>query len=289
MTKSITYSQNFLKNKSLVTQLIENSSISNNDTVYEIGVGEGIITEELLKISKQVIAFEIDPTLFTKLEKKFQNITNLELIKGNFLDYNLPATPYKVFSNIPFNITSQIIRKLTETTTPPEQAYLIVQKESAEKFAGKPYALINTQINILLKPWFNFEIIHEFKKDDFFPKPQVDSILLKIKKLRIPLIKNENKNLYEDFVVYAFNQPKPNVVQGLSKIFTNKQTNISTIAGNLKPSQLDFEIWLKLFNHFLTESSNKKLVKGSFQNIKNQQNKLKKINRTRVDKNWRKF
>ncbi len=291
MRKRISYSQNFLTNKDLISNLIENSSINKNDTVIEIGAGEGIITEELLKVSKKIIAFEIDKTFFNQVQNKFQNTNELELINSNFLNYQLPTTNYKVFANIPFNITSAIIKKLTENENAPDDIYLIVQKESAERFAGKPFSTKNSQISILLKPWFNFEVLYEFKKSDFFPKPTIDSVLLRIQKLETPLIQNVDKNIYQDFIVYTFNQPKQNITRGLSKIF-NKQTNIAQIVGfkpNVIPSQLEFEYWLKLFNLFLKESDNKILVKGAFEQIKKQQNKLDKIHRTRVDKNWKKF
>ena len=81
MKNSISYSQNFLKDKNLVLKLIENSSTTKNDVVFEIGAGEGIITELLLKKAKNVIAFEIDKLLFNKLLQKFKSNTSLTLIK----------------------------------------------------------------------------------------------------------------------------------------------------------------------------------------------------------------
>ena len=93
MDKRITYSQNFLINKTLVSELIEKSSITDKDIVYEIGAGEGIITKELLKKAEKVIAFELDVILFDKLSKKFQNEKSLELKFGNFLDFDLPNLP----------------------------------------------------------------------------------------------------------------------------------------------------------------------------------------------------
>lgn len=112
-------SQNFLCNRQLVKQLIRDSSIGKNDTVLEIGAGQGIITQELLEASKQVLAIELDAKLLQDLRHKFMRIANLTLIQGNFLETPLPNQPYKVFSNIPFSITGEVIRKLLQSPNPP--------------------------------------------------------------------------------------------------------------------------------------------------------------------------
>lgn len=291
MRKRIAYSQNFLKSNELVAKLIETTSIAVEDIVYEIGAGQGIITQELLKKSNKVIAFEIDENLAKKLKTKLGSHDNLEIIQGDFLNYKLPNKPYKVFSNIPFNISSAVIKKLTEAPQPPNNAYLIVQKETAQKFAGKPTDKINSQIAILLKPWFELKIIHNFQRSDYFPKPSVDTVLLAITKKERPLIATSNKNNFKDFVVYAFNQFKPNVIEGLSALFGKE--NISRLSKELnfppnsKPSGLEINHWLGLFQNL--ESSKMFIINGSYSKLKKQQKSLEKIHRTRLDKNWKNY
>ncbi len=262
--------------------------------MYEIGAGQGIITEELLKVTQKAIAFEIDKNLFNKLLQRFGNEKSLEIKRGDFLTHKLPNQPYKVFSNIPFNITSAIIKKLTQASNPPEDAYLIVQKEAAKKFAGKPIDNKNSQVSILLKPWFDFENFHQFKKEDFFPRPNVDIIMLRIKKRDKPLVGYKQKSLYEDFVTYAFNQFKPDITEGLSKVF-GKGTTIK-LAGKLgfppssKPSELGIEDWIELFNAFTQLNGRyQSIVRGSYANLLSQQGKLGKIHRTRTDKSWKRY
>lgn len=281
MRNRIKYSQNFLTNSQLVENLVDKANISHNDTVIEIGAGEGIITKALLKKSAKVVAFEVDNEFYKKLSNKFQNEKSLELRSEDFLASNLPTYPYKVFSNIPFNITSAIIKKLTLENNPPEDTYLIVQKEAGMKFAGKPFDIKNSQLSVILYPWFEFRVMHTFRASDFFPRPKIDIVLLEIKKRDISLI--ENKNLYEDFVTYAFNQPKPDITEGLSKVMRLKQTN-------LKPSELNFDDWIDLFELFLKQPQHKQnIVRDSFSKQLRQQENLEKINRTRVDKDWRKY
>ena len=295
MRKRIAYSQNFLKNKGLISDLINKSSITNEDIVYEIGAGQGIITHELLKKAKKVIAFEIDKNLFNKLTQRFENERLVELKQGNFLTHSLPSCSYKVFSNIPFNITSEVIKKLTQANNPPEDAYLIIQKEAASKFIGKPIDIKNSQISILLKPLFELSIFYEFENNDFFPKPNVDTVLLRIKKRNKPLIQHKNIESYENLITYAFNQFKPNVTKGLSDLY-GKETILKLskelgFSPKSKPSELDIKDWLGLFSYFLykIDSKHKSIIKGSYKKQLVQQKKLNKIHRTRINKDWKQY
>lgn len=293
MRKRIQYSQNFLKDKSLIKTLLDQSSIQASDLVYEIGAGQGIITDELLKSGAEVVSFEIDPNLFRKLIDRYGQNSSLQLVHGDFLTSDLPDKQYKVFSNIPFNITSAVIKKLTFAENSPEVAYLIVQKDAAKKFAGKPVAKSNSLLSVLIKCKFNLSIFHEFKRTDFFPAPNVDVVLLRIEKLVEPHISSRNLPSFYDFVTFVFSQFEPSILHGLKKILPEseviqlaKQHSFST---SLKPSQLEFEYWLALFQTFLSSStiSSKHKMHGSFNQLQKQQQKLQKIHRTRLSRNWK--
>jgi 23S rRNA (adenine-N6)-dimethyltransferase len=293
MRNRIAYSQNFIKDKGLVANLINKTSLTDQDVVCEIGVGQGIITEQLLKRVKKVIAFEIDKNLYDKLSDRLTGQNSLELKFGNFLDYNLPSYPFKVFSNIPFNITSAIVKKLTQSPNTPIDTYLFVQKEAAKKLIGKTFDDKNSQLAVLLKPWFDTEVIHKFDRNDFFPKPMIDIVLMRIEKREKPLVEARNKELYEDFIVYTFNQFKPNVVEGLAKVIgKDNMFKLSSQLGfkpHSKPSELDYPHWQGIFTHFLTKTdmSRKAIIRGASNRLSAQQEKLEKIHRTRVDKNWK--
>ena len=294
MRNRIKYSQNFLQNTELVKSLISKSSISKDDSVLEIGAGEGIITAELLNIAGKVTAFEVDKYFFDKMEKKFEGNTSLQLRLEDFLEVDLPSYPYKVFSNIPFNLTSAIIKKLTLGNNWPEDAYLIIQKEAAMKFAGKPLDNKNSQLSVLLYPWFEIKNICNFKPSDFHPRPNVQVVLIDIKKRQDSLVNLQKRQRYEDFVTFSFNQFKPNIVEGLSNVLGRQ--NIITLAKEhgfspeAKPSEIDFQNWINLFDNFLKVSEKQQsVVKGSFSKQLKQQENIEKVNRTRIDKDWRKY
>jgi len=105
------YSQNFLKSKNLVVKILELSSIGPQDLVLEIGPGKGIITEELARRAREVVAIEKDKGLFLFLKEKFKNNPKIKILNIDFLKFQLPKFPYKIFSNIPFFITGEIIKK----------------------------------------------------------------------------------------------------------------------------------------------------------------------------------
>lgn len=283
----IKYSQNFLKSPKLVKKIINKSSIDSEDVVYEIGPGKGIITDQLARKCKKVIAIEKDRKLYKNLLHKFRNNSRIKINYGDFLYFNLPKEgKYKIFSNIPFNLTADIINKLTSTVNLPEDTYLIIQEEAARKFAGLSYGK-ERQHSLFLKPWFELRILYHFNRTDFCPVPRVDIVLLQIKKRETPLVKKEQTQLYKDFIVYGFNQWKPTLKKALEKVFTYEQ--FKRLAMDLrfnklaKPTDLDFQQWLGLFNYFIqgVEKSKKETIFGAEALLKHQQVRLKKVHRAR--------
>ncbi|MFH1946557.1 MAG: 23S ribosomal RNA methyltransferase Erm [Candidatus Magasanikbacteria bacterium] len=284
--RKLSHSQNFLKSQKLVESLVRKSGINFSDIVYEIGPGKGIITQELSKKCKQVVAIETDKNLHADLLKKFGKNTKVKIILHDFLTFNLPKEEYKIFSNIPFNLTADIISKITKTDTLPIDTFLIIQREAALKFSGQPYYK-ESQYSLLLKPIFELKIIAKLRKSDFQPQPKVDTVLLQIKKRKKPLVEKNQIQLYKDFIVYAFNQWKPTLKKSLRNIFSgiqyNKLSYNLNFHKNSKPTDLKFEQWMGMFEYFIkgVSEEKKRIAFGSEQKLKQQQSKLQKIHRTR--------
>lgn len=249
--KRIALAQNFLRSSELVRSLLDTTSIESSDTVYEVGPGRGIITAELAPMARKVIAIERDPDLARQLCRRLEDFRNVHIITNDFLRYHIPAGEYKIFANLPYNVTAGIVRKILYTPPVPSEAYLIVQKEAAEKFSGKP---AETQFSILAKPWFDIQIIRELRKTDFEPVPNVDSVLLRIRKRHPALIRNEDVFLYRSFVRYGFRRWKSSLKLIFKPIFTYRQwKHLSKdlhFPLNAIPSRLTFEQWLGMFECF---------------------------------------
>ena len=250
--KRIQLAQNFLKSSTLIWKLISKTSINDQDIVYEIGAGSGIITRELIKKAGKVIVIELDKNLIDKMIDIFGQNSKVEIHQGNFLGYQLSSPKYKVFSNIPFNITSDIVRKLLYSSNTPEDAYLILQQEAAMKFSGNP---TETEFSILAKPWFTFESVWDFQRTDFFPVPSVNVSLLHIHKRENPLVSNENADLYRLFVKYGFGAWKKDLKTAYKDIFSYEQwkrlSKDNRFPIKAIPTQLTFEQWIKLFEFLL--------------------------------------
>ena len=139
--------QNFLTSRHLVRELVRHSSIGPSDIVVEIGPGRGIITAELARRAKAVVAIEKDAALVTLLRERFLNSANVTIVQGDILQVwddneslsaigslHTGSTTYKIFANIPYNITARIVRKILYGRCSPAEAYLIVQKDEVDAY-----------------------------------------------------------------------------------------------------------------------------------------------------------
>jgi len=279
------YSQNRLRSRALIGKLLEKSSITGGDLVYDIGAGCGIISEELAKRQARVIAIEQDNKLFNRLKQKLGDNPLVTPRHGDFLTESLPSQArYKVFANIPFAATAGIVRKLLFSQNPPDDCYLVMQKEATQKFAGTP---TETLSSLILKPWFEFRILHNFRRTDFAPVPTVGIVLLQAERKKLALVEAKYTHLYRDFVAYGFSQRKSALKNALKGIFTYSQfMRLSRDLGfrpESDPTDLDFQQWLGLFNFFYrrVDRERRELINASGERLRRQQNHLKKIHRTR--------
>jgi 23S rRNA (adenine-N6)-dimethyltransferase len=276
-------SQNFLKRPEYVSGLIDKTDLTRNDLVVEIGPGKGIITKKLADKVGQVVAVEVDHKLANSLRDEFKNTQNVKIAEADFLKWQLPQEEYKIFSNIPFNMTADIVRKITTDKNPPQSAYLIMQDKAALRFMGKP---IENQTSILLKPWFDIKILENINRNEFTPIPNVNAVLAEIAKKENPQIDPKQNQWYRDFVIYGYNQWQPTILDSYKNIFTSKQRSIAEreiMLKGKKPSELSFEQWLKLFDTFNLYVPNEKkaIIKGAETKLEKQQSKLQKMHRTR--------
>jgi 23S rRNA (adenine-N6)-dimethyltransferase len=240
-------SQNFIYNRKLIAQLVGLSSISQNDRVLEIGPGKGLLTDELLKTSARVIAVELDEKLVLHLKQYLGHNENLTLIHQDALAYQLPEYLYKVFSNTPFAISGQIIRKLLDGPNPPDDCFLIVQQELAQRLSGQPR---QNQFSISHQPWFDFSTLYYFKRSDFIPAPKVDSVLWRIRTKRTPLLPTYHKVPYQRFVKVGFDTGQP-IGKSLASLYHKKDIQKAcqelSISPHSKPSHLTLTQWINIY------------------------------------------
>lgn len=236
MKRLDTYSQNFLRSPRLVHELIGHSSIKKSDTVLDIGAGSGVITSALATRCAHVVAYEYDHRMATKLRDNLARFANVTIHEADFLASDLPEGPYKVFANIPFHLSSPILKKLAESPRRPKAIYLIVQKQFANKLLiDKPgfTGMLGAQIT----PLYTARIRKPLRKSDFWPHPAVDTVLLELKLRPEQLISEDRLDIYREFIANCFADPK----------FFTKTPLAKINATNKRPSELSTGEWLKIF------------------------------------------
>ncbi|MEP7104139.1 MAG: rRNA adenine N(6)-methyltransferase family protein [Candidatus Dojkabacteria bacterium] len=286
MRNEVKYSQNFIKSYQLIKDLIDkHTTLNSTDTVLELGAGAGKITRALVEKVQKVVAVEKDDQLYSGLLEKFKEESNVRFYNMDLQRFSLGNLgTYKVFSNIPFNLTSEIIRKFFLGTNPPVDTYLIIQKEAAWRLIGD-YLDTARFLPVLLKPFFKMEIVHNFERDDFVPMPGVDIVLMRFEKKKFPDIELADKENFYDFVTYAFANYKGHAKTSFNKLFTFEQ--MKRISGNLKVNfqksiaDIRYAQWIELYKTYtqMVSEDKKRLVKVSYKKYLMQKNSETKVDR----------
>lgn len=244
-TKHISDSQNFITNRQLIQKIVNLSNIGKSDTVLEIGTGKGHLTRALCRKGGFVYSVEIDRKFFESTGAKLSSMSNLKLIHGDFLKYSLPAKgDYKVFANIPYFITTQIIEKLTSASNPPSDIWLIMEKGAAKRFMGLPR---ENSKSLLLKVRWNMEIRYHFRREDFHPMPAVDSVLLHFSQKQVPDLDERDYLPFKQFIEHSMKYG----ICGKRGLLTSRQVKTALKQAGLPPAFEDgvtlYIQWLCLF------------------------------------------
>ena len=174
-------SQHFLRNPKIAGFLIGHSNIKKRNLVIDIGAGSGVITSVLAKRCHTVIAVEPDHETAELLRKNVAKFENVQIIEQDFLTMELPQTPYKIFANPPFHLSSKILHKLDEAPNPPDAIYLILQKQFALKLLNNDRHY-TSQLGKQLFVHYEPRIRLPLKPQYFTPPPAVPTVLLELKR-----------------------------------------------------------------------------------------------------------
>ena len=222
------YGQNFLDDKELLDKIKEVCSIKNSDNVIEIGPGLGYLTTMLLENSNKLIAFEIDNDLIPKLNNKFKDYSNFELINTDFMEYDLSSkithSVFRVIANIPYYITSPIINKLLIFRDNVEDIYLMVQKEVGERLIFSKNNSDRGVFTYILQFYADVEYLFTVGKEMFDPVPKVDSAFIRItpyKDKRYENLIDEKK--YIKYIKASFTNKRKSLVNNLKLIGIDKE------------------------------------------------------------------
>ena len=221
--------QNFLVDPNIRKKIIAACDFSSSDCVLEIGPGKGELTELIAKSVAKLYAIEIDPALFLILKEKFKDYNNVKIIKADILKANLSRyfakeqQKFKVFGNIPYNITTPIIWRLFKFRDKIDLIFLTVQKEFAKRItaaAGSPdYGAFSCFAQYYSWP----QLIFTIKRGSFYPSPKVDSSFLRLTirdKLGLTI---QDEKLFFKITRKAFNQRRKTLVNSLSGLIAKEK------------------------------------------------------------------
>lgn len=249
--------QNFLADKKVIEKIIEKSGLNAHDIVLEIGPGQGLLTYAIAQKVKKVIAVEKDEKLYNYLLKKFENIKNVEFVNEDILEYlkkqenkKSKKQKYKVIGNIPYYLTSHLIRELLALKNKPSEIILMLQKEVAERLVAKKgeMNLLAISVQIFAEP----EILFHVSKNSFWPKPKVDSAVIKLKVKKEKLKIEEEK--FFNLVKAGFAAKRKLLINNLAKgldISKEKIYDIFRVVGidiNARAQDLSVEEWIGIYN-----------------------------------------
>ena len=231
------FGQNFLIDQNILNK-ISQLIILKKCKILEIGPGDGKLTDKIiLKDPANLTLVEIDKELSTFLSKKYSHIKNIKLINANILDIDLDNKYELVISNLPYNISSQILIKLTTLKKIPDTLILMFQKEFAARLLDKKL----NSINSLIKCFYDIKLNFHISKNCFRPIPKVDSSILTFNKKK-ELIKKEEINEFIIFKRKLFSHKRKSLKNILKRYELNKKFNLDLRVENLELDEL-----IKLF------------------------------------------
>ena len=250
------FGQNWLKDEEVLNSIVEIAEVSKSDTVLEIGPGLGYLTKKLAQRAGNVVAVEIDQELISNLNVLTQENPKIEIINQNILDFDLRKLNkgYKVVANIPYYLTSNIIRLLLESENSPTSMVIMVQKEVAERIVAKPakMSILSFSVQYYAQP----ELVMNVGKEYFEPIPKVDSSLIRITKLKQPVFEADNNKLFR-LVKAGFAEKRKMLRNSLAGGLNTNQEKIDEIIkkSNIKQSaraqELGMEDWRLLYSNAL--------------------------------------
>lgn len=259
--------QNFLVSEKVLSQIIKTAGLKKTDQVMEIGPGFGTLTVRLLDTGAKVSSFEIDKKLIRYLKRYEGLYPNFKLYDSNVLDgwpiinKEFKDLDYKLVSNLPYNITSIVLRNFTENIPRPSEMVLMVQKEVAERVISKPGQM--SILAVAVQFYGSPEKIIDVPPESFWPQPEVNSSILRITEIGQDINGFQKKLLpykTEDFfrtVKIGFAARRKQLHNNLANGFnvsSKKTTNILNKIGikpTIRAQDLKIEDWINITRHFI--------------------------------------
>ena len=250
------FGQNFLVDRAILQRIIEAAEIEPNDQVLEVGAGTGVLTRELAKHARRVVAVELERDMLALLAKTTGEFRNVELLARNLLYLDpqevFEQEPYKLVANLPYYITAPTFRHFLESGNAPRLLVVMVQYEVAQRIVAGPgdLSLLGVSIQFYGQP----KIIAHVPARAFYPAPKVDSAILRVDvRKQVPLTPDQRDSFFR-LVQAGFAERRKQLHNSLTHHLhkKNEEVRASLTAANIDPSRraetLSIEDWLRLWH-----------------------------------------
>ena len=261
--------QNFLKNEKIYRFMLEEISPEKEETIIEIGPGEGILTEYLAQSGAQILAIEKDHRLIPILKAKFKDKKNVIILEEDILKFEpenhlSPKNPtevksanFKLIGNIPYYLTSHLLRIVLENWPKPKLILFMVQKEVAQRIIAKPPKM--NLLGLAVQFYAEVKVVKNVSRKNFHPTPKVDSSVIKIVPKEQNIYSKEFQRNFFQLAHAAFGQKRKQILNSLvhnlklNKSFITSKLAEVPIEPNRRPESLTLEEWEKLTQVFWPE------------------------------------
>ncbi len=215
--------QHFLVDADALATIVDAADIKKDDRIVEVGPGMGVLTREICKKAKEVVAIEFDKAMVAIVKTSCIKHSNLRVENADILKFDTSGLgQYKLVANLPYYITSAVIRLFLEADNKPEEMVLLVQREVAERICAKPSRMSVLAISVQF--YGNPKIVDIVPRTSFFPAPKVDSAIIKIKVYRKPLFDVDSR-LFFRIVKAGFGEKRKQLTNSLTGgLGLNKET-----------------------------------------------------------------
>lgn len=195
-------SQHFLKSPRLAAAIVADAAVRPRELVLDLGAGSGRLTQPLAAAGADVRAVEVDPVLAATLRERFRGLPNVEVVEDDVLRVPLPALPFRVVANLPFHLTTAILRRLLDDPlTPLRRADVLVEWEVARKRA---LCWPSTMLNVLWGARYEVAVVRRVPAACFEPRPDADAGLLRIARRAEPLVSDRDAEAFRALVEAGF-------------------------------------------------------------------------------------
>jgi len=241
--------QHFVRNDGIAADLVRSVGIAPEDLVVEIGAGGGRLTHALAHRARRVIAIEIDDPLVRRLRRTFAGVDNVEIVDGDALGVPLPAERFRIFGNIPFAITTAVLRRLLDDPgTALRRADLIVQEAVAVK-RSRTYP--SNARSVAWAPWWDVRLIERIPRDTFQPPPAANAAMLSIARRPEPWLPPEDRTAFVALVDAAFAEGGRSLRRSLGPVVGHRALKDAAHSAGVRldslPSHIRAEDWCRLF------------------------------------------